>query len=1156
MKPKKLLSVLLVMVMLLTCIPLGAVSASAYCDECGGVGYKWYSCQFCGGDGCRYCDYLGSIAITCRYCIGGSCTVCGNQFYFAADCFVCDGDGCDHCDYYGEIEYRCEYCADFCANCGGDGYEWYPCEFCDGDAEECRFCDYWGAIEPPCKYCNEREYTCTVCEGVGYYYWCFDCRGNGCRKCDYTGEIEYPCEYCSDEEYTCADCGGDGIIVALCDACSGAGCDVCDQRGMREAECLACDYQYSISGGKAIITKYLGDGGDVVIPSTLGGCPVMGISSKYTGDGVDTEHYTGSFEGCETLTSVVIPEGVTYISESAFAGCTALESVVIPSTVTRMSGAFEYCKNLSAVYISDLEAWCKLNFYENIGGSIYSNPLAYAKNLYLNNELVTDLVIPEGITKINHRAFVGCSMNTVTIPDGVTSIWSSAFLNCANLTTVTLPDSITYIGMYAFDWCDQLSAVYYNGTKVEAFEIEEGNEALLNATWYYNGEPGPSPGDCVHQWADATCTTPKTCILCGMTEGHPWACDWADATCTAPTTCKRCGKTIGEALGHTYTGLSCTDSKVCTRCGETTGEVMGHDYADATCTTPATCKRCGETTGEASSHIYDDNCDEYCNLCSAWREGIHEYSNDCDYFCNICSVRREAPHSYAGACVAMCKDCGGVRDVYHEYDGSTDTNCNLCGSVRAYLTLDATTSVLINALGEEIEFIITTEETAYYTFSTDTRNTHGALTKEDGRQVAYWYYGEDDTYKLEAGVTYFIRTGFSDPMIGEYSISVQKHFHSYENNCDDNCNICAAWREAPHNYESACDHMCNDCGKLRTNFHVWDDVYDTTCGACGATRQVNYITVEQDVIAEIVDGVPAEFVFIPERSGKYRFYSTSDSDTYGYLLDANREELAHNDDGGEGSNFKITYSLVAGTPYILRCRFYRNDDGSFTVSADLTHPHVYSNDCDSDCNDCEEERVAPHSYSGACDEYCNACGTKREGVACHDWAGATYSAPKTCTVCGATEGEPLSQDGYSPDVAHSAMETDNGNGLAFWFELSAKGVVKEHRNVANLENATINYLGRECKLVAMGAVMTNDAAVGTTEFTLEDVHGDNVIDVPVVYLQEADADSCAFAIRIIDIPDSALEHTIYARPYYVVEVDGQLITVYGDVDAASCAEYL
>lgn len=108
----------------------------------------------------------------------------------------------------------------------------------------------------------------------------------------------------------------------------------------------------------------------------------------------------------------------------------------------------------------------------------------------------------------------------------------------------------------------------------------------------------------------------------------------------------------------------------------------------------------------------------------------------------------------------------------------------------------------------------------------------------------------------------------------------------------------------------------------------------------------------------------------------------------------------------------------------------------------------------------------------------------------------------------------------------------------------------------DLAGTTVNYLGTDLKLVGMGAVLTNSAAVGETDFTLEDVNGNNVLDVPTVYLMEAEADYCAFATRIINIPNAALERTIYARPYYVVEVNGVEVTVYGNVDAASCAEYM
>lgn len=55
-----------------------------------------------------------------------------------------------------------------------------------------------------------------------------------------------------------------------------------------------------------------------------------------------------------------------------------------------------------------------------------------------------------------------------------------------------------------------------------------------------------------HDWVDATCTTPKTCKVCGETEGEALGHDWNEATCTTPKTCSVCGETEGEALGHKY----------------------------------------------------------------------------------------------------------------------------------------------------------------------------------------------------------------------------------------------------------------------------------------------------------------------------------------------------------------------------------------------------------------------------------------------------------------------------------------------------------------------------------------------------------------------------------------------------------------------------
>lgn len=73
-----------------------------------------------------------------------------------------------------------------------------------------------------------------------------------------------------------------------------------------------------------------------------------------------------------------------------------------------------------------------------------------------------------------------------------------------------------------------------------------------------------------HQWREATCIEPMTCMECGETKGEPqkWH-DWESATCTAPRTCRICGETEGEALGHEFLALDWSGK--CFRCEEQIG---------------------------------------------------------------------------------------------------------------------------------------------------------------------------------------------------------------------------------------------------------------------------------------------------------------------------------------------------------------------------------------------------------------------------------------------------------------------------------------------------------------------------------------------------------------------------------------------------------
>ena len=259
---------------------------------------------------------------------------------------------------------------------------------------------------------------------------------------------------------------------------------------------------YNLKNNHAIV---IGNGpdtysGSIIIPSTV----------KYKSKTYEVQEiYKSAFYNSKNLTSISLPATIVDIGDNAFSGCAKLDSVTlncvlnlelykyfgtqvknfilgeswtkirkgtfsnckdlreisIPPSISNIEeNVFKDCSTLSKVMISDLTAWCKISFENEL-----SNPLYWGHDLYKDNVIVKNLTIPSSIKRIESYTFCGSSIVNVKIPEETNVINIGAFKNCKELIDVNMPDGLIFIGSKAFDGCNKLAI---------DIKIPEGQETI------------------------------------------------------------------------------------------------------------------------------------------------------------------------------------------------------------------------------------------------------------------------------------------------------------------------------------------------------------------------------------------------------------------------------------------------------------------------------------------------------------------------------------------------------------------------------------------------------------------------------------------------------------------------------------------------------
>ena len=141
-------------------------------------------------------------------------------------------------------------------------------------------------------------------------------------------------------------------------------------------------------------------------------------------------------------------------------------------------------------------------------------------------------------------------------------------------------------------------------------------------------------------------------LLCVLLAGCKCEHEWAEATCTEPKTCTKCKETEGEPLGHNWKAATCEEPETCTRCGEQQGELADHKWKEATC----------EETGNIL--VYCSTCEKVLNYHKKIPATGHRKVADAE-IAPTCESMGWTGGSYCSVCQKVLEPRKGIPRLAH-----------------------------------------------------------------------------------------------------------------------------------------------------------------------------------------------------------------------------------------------------------------------------------------------------------------------------------------------------------------------------------------------------------------------------------------------------------------------------------------------------------